>query len=69
MKQKLKSTQYYIGTGSNSECMLEILKKLSGKKEMFIPENGKVKFSGHIDIELDFNNEIENYYFSNIKPL
>ena len=69
MKQKLQSIQYHIDTRSDSEWMLEIMKKLSGKKEIFIPKNGKVKFSGHIDIELDFNNEIENYYFSNIKSL
>ena len=69
MKQKLQSIQYHIDTCSDSEWMLEILKKLSGKKEIFIPENGKVKFSGLVDIEFDFNNKIENYFFSNMKSL
>lgn len=67
MKSKLHPTQYQVETCSDADSMLNVLKLLTGKKSISIAEDGKVRFSGLVDIELDFNKEIENYYFSNVK--
>ena len=69
MTQKLESIQYHIDTSSNLDSMIWVMQKLTEKKAFCVPENGKVRFSGHVDVELDFNKEIENYYLSNIKSL
>jgi len=65
----MQPTNYEMDTGSSRDAMLDVLEILTGKKQINIPEDGKVKFNGTVNIELDFNKEVEYYNLSNIKPL
>ena len=51
------------------ERLTEMLEELAGTKSTTIAKEGKVRFSGHVEIELDFEKQIQSFLISDIKSL
>lgn len=66
----LESQQLYkFDVHSDKKHLTEILQKLAGSKSITATKEGKIRFSGHIEIELDVEKGIQSYLISDIKSL
>ena len=66
----LESQQLFkFDVHTDTEQLTDVLRKLAGAKSTTITKEGKVRFSGHVEIELDFNKQIKSFLISDIKTL
>lgn len=66
----LESQQLYkFDVHSDTEHLTEVLQKLAGTNTLTATKDGKIKFSGRVEIELDFVKQTKTYSISDCKSL
>ena len=61
--------QFKFDVDVGEEHLTEIMRELAGAKPVTLTKESKTKFSGHVEIELDFEKSIVTYSISDTKSL